>query len=89
MTIYVRTQDKLKMFEISSVSYEEKRKTIRNHSANVKEEIIEIRHILMGDTNLIGDYASKDRCLEVMTELQNKIATHNSNTTIVYNMPLD
>lgn len=88
MTIYVRTQDKAKMINVSSVSYEEKRKTKRTFwEDNVTSEVTESRHILMGDNKQLGEYVSKERCLEIMTEIQNIIANHDVNTAIVYNMP--
>jgi hypothetical protein len=88
MTIYVRTQDKAKIFEINSVSYEEKKKTSRTvYGDNVTSETVESKHILSGSNKVLGEYISKERCLEIMTEIQNTIANHNPNTTIVYNMP--
>lgn len=88
MTIYVRTQDKAKMFEVNAVSYKEERKTKRTvWEDNVTSELIESRHILMGDNKQLGEYMSKERCLEIITEIQNIIANHDVNTGIVYSMP--
>ena len=42
MTIYVRTQDKAKMFEVCAVSYKEERKTKRTvWEDNVTSEVTE------------------------------------------------
>lgn len=88
MIIYVRTQDKTKMFEISAVNYQEKRKTKRvMYEDAVTSEIIESRHILSDGNKDLGEYATKERCFEIMTEIQNAIAIHGANDTIVYNMP--
>ena len=88
MTIYVRTQDKTKMFEISSVSYEEKRRTTKNvYDDTVTSETIEVRHILKGDGKLLGEYITKVRALEIMTEIQKKIVKDGTTSTIMYDMP--
>ena len=41
----------------------------------------------MGDIKQLGEYMSKERCLEIITEIQNIIANHDVNTGIVYSMP--
>lgn len=88
MIIYVRTQDKAKMFEVCAVSYKEERKTKRTvWEDNVTSEVTESRHILMGDNKQLGEYMSKERCLEIITEIQSIIANHDLNTAIVYSMP--
>lgn len=88
MKIFVRTQDRSRIIEIDCISYEEKRtKTRTAYSNTVTEEAIETRHRLVCCGKTLGEYASKERCLDVMSDIQNAIATHNSNLNLVFNMP--
>ena len=64
--MWVRTQDKLGLFELKGVK-------IREHSFenNTKE------YIILGNDNLynhLGTYKSKERALEVLDEIQSRIS---------------
>ena len=88
MKIFVRTQDRTKILEIDCISYEGKKKTSRTvYANNVTEESVEIRHTLVCCGKTLGEYASKERCLDVMSDIERAIANHNSNLNLVYNMP--
>lgn len=88
MTLFIKTQDKARLLEVNCVTYEAKRRVKKNVTSDtVFEEIIEERHKLTCCGTTLGEYATKERCLEIMTEIQNIIANHDVNTAIVYNMP--
>jgi hypothetical protein len=88
MAIYVRTQDRAKIVEISSITYSERKKTTRSKIGDsVTSEVIDVSHKILGDHTSLGEYVSKERCFEIMTEIQNTIVSHTGNTAIMYNMP--
>lgn len=88
MTLFVRTQDKARLISTDCVYYEEKRKTSKViHIDNVYEEVIESRHRLVCCNRLLGEYETKERCLEIIDEIQQKISNERTFQAITYNMP--
>jgi hypothetical protein len=88
MTLFIRTQDKTKLIEANCVVYETKRKIAKRvHNESVHEEIIEEKHNLVCCGRLLGEYASKERCFEIIAEVQNKIENEKAFQSITYNMP--
>lgn len=88
MTLFIRTQDKTKLIEANCVVYETKRKIAKRvHSESVHEEIIEEKHNLVCCGRVLGEYASKERCYEIIDEIQQKIGNERSSVAITYNMP--
>lgn len=88
MTIYVRTQDKARLLEVNCVTYEAKRKVKKNVTSDtVFEEIIEERHKLTCCGTTLGEYATKERCLGIMQEIEDKINSEKSYNAVTYNMP--
>lgn len=88
MKVFVRTQDRTKIFEIDCIYYEEKKTTRKTVlSENVTSETVEMRHRLICCNRTLGEYDSKERCLEIMDEIQRTIETHSSDSSLVYNMP--
>jgi hypothetical protein len=88
MIIYARTQDKSKILKIEGMDYEQKRtvkKTV--YGGNVTEEIVETKHNLVWARRFLGEYATKERCLEVMTQFQTAIDNKSTDSTLVFNMP--
>ena len=88
MKVFVRTQDRTKILEIDCIYYEAKKTTSRTVvSENVSSETIVVRHRLICCNCTLGEYNSKERCLEIMDEIQSTIDTHSTNSTLVFNMP--
>lgn len=88
MLIYARTQDKAKILKIDGMNYEQLRNVKKTvFSGNVTEESVEVKHNLVWQKRLLGEYASKERCLQIMTEFQNAIDNKSDNSTVVFNMP--
>ena len=88
MTIFIRTQDKSKIIDVNCVSYEEKRTVSKvAHSDNVYEEVTVSRHRLVCCGKFLGEYASKERCFEIIDEIQQKIDNERTLQSIIYNMP--
>lgn len=88
MNFFVRTQDKTKIAEINFISYEENKKTTKTKICDsVTEETTVTTHKIVGGNRTLGEYQSKERCLEIIDEVQNAISIHTSNAPIIYNMP--
>ena len=89
MNVFVRTQDRTKILEIDCIYYEAKKTTSRTVvSENVSSETIVVRHRLICCNRTLGEYDSKERCLEIMDDIQANIDMRNSSSTLVYTMPL-
>lgn len=88
MTLFVRTQDKSRLVDANCIVYECKTKVSKVvHSDNVYEEVLESRHRLVCCNRLLGEYESKERCLEIIDEIQQKIGNERSFQSVIYNMP--
>lgn len=88
MTLFVRTQDKARLIDANCVVYECKTKVSKVvHSENIYEEVTESRHRLVCCNRLLGEYATKERCLEIIDEIQQKISNERTFQAITYNMP--
>ena len=92
MELWIRSQDKEVLLNIKGIQYQ-------NYKL-VENETVEA-NILIGlynyyDNEILGEYETKERALEVLTEIQNMLyaglkATNNNQlagtTSIVYQMP--
>ena len=92
MKLWIRSQDKEVLLNIKGIQYQ-------NYKL-VENETVEA-NILIGfynyyDNEILGEYETKERALEVLTEIQNMLyaglkATNNNQlagtTSIVYQMP--
>jgi hypothetical protein len=95
MELWIRSQDKEVLLNIKGIQYQ-------NYKL-VENETIEA-NILIGfynyyDNEILGEYETKERALEVLTEIQNKINLINlghdfgspmidlKNPTYIYQMP--
>ena len=88
MSFFVRTQDRTKILEIDSINYDEKkttRKIVQRN--NVISEVVEERHRLVVGNRVLGEYESKERCLEIVDDIQHTIETQGVDSTLVYNLP--
>lgn len=77
MSIWVRSQDKEMLVKINNVFLEKKETMIRNllTEENLEEnnEIYKIVSYLNNMTCFLGTYKSKERAIEVLDEIQEKI----------------
>lgn len=95
MELWIRSQDKKILLNIKGIQYQ--------NCKLVENETVEA-NILIGfynyyDNEILGEYETKERALEVLTEIQNKINLINlghdfgspmidlKNTTYIYQMP--
>lgn len=88
MSFFVRTQDRTKILEIEGINYDEKktlRKTVQQN--NVTSEVVEERHRLVVGNRVLGEYESKERCFEVIDDIQRTLETRGADSNLVYNMP--
>lgn len=88
MKVFVRTQDRTKILEIDCIYYEEKKTTRKTvQSGNVTSETVEMNHRLICCNRTLGEYESRERCLEIIDEIQRTIDNRSSYSSIVYTMP--
>ena len=97
MELWIRSQDKEVLLNIKGIQYQ--------NCKLVENETVEA-NILIGlynyyDNEILGEYETKERALEVLTEIQNKINLINlgrdfgspmidlKNPTYIYQMPAE
>lgn len=75
MKLWITSQDELNLFQASNIRYLPQG---TRHILTIKFE--------GGWTETIGEYPSKKRCLEVLSEIKSKITRAKSNN-VIYEMP--
>ena len=73
MKLWVRSQDKCTLQECHHLSVQEVAEPNKKHT----------KWAVVADFAFVGEYETKDRCLEIIDEIQNLI----KNEFIVYEMP--
>ena len=91
MKLWIRTQDKKKLLEAENVWVDSKTYSNVNNfnSIGIYQET---KHYIMVDNNVVGSYASLDRCLAVLDEIQTLLINKKKTETtvrdcVVYELP--
>lgn len=84
MDLWVRSQDKERLIKVSNVQYTYYRKGDLYSDVRGKHYI----GTYYDNLEILGEYATKERALEVLNEIQRYILLPNiDNSTYVYQMP--
>lgn len=83
MELWVRSQDKERLIKVSNVQYTYRKGDLYSD--------VRGKHCIgtyYDNLEILGEYATKERVLEVLNEIQNYILLPNTdNSAYVYNMP--
>lgn len=83
MELWVRSQDKERLIKVSNVQYTYRKGDLYSD--------VRGKHCIgtyYDNLEILGEYATKERALEVLNEIQNYILLPNTdNSAYVYNMP--
>lgn len=74
--LYIRTQDREALLECNEIHYTKTKQS--NHKAKFN---------LVANFNCVGEYASKERCLEIIDEIENRLAQDVD--FVLYTLPLN
>jgi hypothetical protein len=72
--LYIRTQDRSALLECTEIHYNETKHTNRK-----------TKHTIIANFGLAGEYATKERCLEIIDDIENRLVEDVD--FVLYTMP--
>lgn len=88
MKLWLRTQNQERLCEIDCISYSAINSTINKNDllGELTSETQTIHSLISRGINL-GRYSTKERCFEILDELQTIIEKGKNSETVIYKMP--